>query len=322
VSKRRGGQAEKCEQDVLILGAAGQVGQELTRVLPEEYRLPRAREMVDVTDQNAVRSVIESVRPKVVVNLAATNPVTDADDWAHWQVNAFAVDHLVKTCALNGASLIHFSASDVFGASRSKEPHGELSPVCPKGSFASSKAAGEHAILALAQYPAPEFLNFRYWIIRCSLLIGRPTQFFHNWFNVKLEEVLRGRTPVLLPHDVLRSATYVPHLVEHLVWLINNHQDVPPGIYHIANSGGPSLYQMVNEARLSIDSRSPIELHGVGLNHLRSTSGTYMCSDEVCRNGVLDCSRWSDVCPLEMPSWRAAVDDFCRDYRSRQWQSG
>lgn len=317
MARRRGNQSGKTEPDVLILGAAGQVGQELTRLLPEEFRLPRAREMVDIRDFAAVRNVIACVKPKIVVNLAATNPIIVADEWEHWQVNAFAVDNLVKTCALNGAALIHFSTSDVFGASRDAKPHVELSPICPRGAFAASKAAGEHAILALGQYPAPEFVDFRYWIIRCSLLIGRPTQNHRNWFNVKLEQLLRSRSTVTAPHDVLRSATYVPHLVPHIEWLIDNYLSVPSGIYHIANSGTPSIYDLLAEARIQLDNRSATELQAVRLDRGEAaTSGTMLRSLDLGRNGVLDCDRWNDLCPLQMPCWRVAVSDFCSDYRN------
>lgn len=307
----------KAEPDIVIFGASGQLGMELVSQLTLERTVPRAREMLDITDHDAVEELIVSVKPKLVINAAATNPWRSTSIFKpkHWQVNAFAVDNLVKTCALNGAALLHLSTSDVFNQTSPFRPHVELSPVSPVGEYAASKAAGEHAILALSQYPAAEFVNFQYWIVRTSLLYGRPVMLHHNPVHMKLEQALRSRTPVKLPTSVMRSATYVPHLVKHLMWLIDNYQDIPSGIYNIACKGEVSLHDLICEARRQVDTKSMLPIYECTKSEFAASEP--FTADEIPNNGLLDCTRWEEICPVPLYHWQDALTEFCDEYKSR-----
>lgn len=304
----------KAEPDILILGASGQVGMELQRQLPEERIIPRAREMLDVTNHTAVTKFIEEVRPRIVVNAASTSPCKAvADPSEHWRVNTFAVDHLAKTCALNKVALIHLSTSDVFGRTPGEQPHVEMTPTSPVGEYASSKAAGEHAVLSLSQFPCQEFVEFQYWILRSSLLYGRPRQFLHNFLNIKLQRLVRSRTPVALPTEVKRSATYVPHLVQQIVWLLENYRGVPSGIYNVASGGDPSLFDLVQEARRRITITVSGELEECSREEYARTEQVPL--SELPLNGTLNCDAWDNVSPIPLPDWRRGVQEFAREFR-------
>ena len=311
-AKQREG-AEKAEPDTLILGAAGQVGSELLSRLPPEKVIPRARETTDIRNLDAVTKLIEAVRPKFVINAAATCPLRVNNFMDHWATNAFAVDHLVKTCALNDVALVHFSTSDVFGATPGSDPRVEMDPVAPLNTFAASKAAGEHAMLAMGQYSCSDFVNFKYWIIRSSMLYARPGRFHHNLLHLKLEQAMRTRSPVLLPNDIFRSPTYVPDLVDQVVWLLDNHRQVPPGIYHIANKGQASLFELVSKVRTQVDSKAMMQLGSCSRSQFVA-NGELLRADDFPTNGVLDVSRWDELSPIPLRPWQEALADFGREY--------
>lgn len=304
----------KLEPDILILGASGQVGQELQRQLPPERVISRAREMVNVTNHAMVRNFIEAVKPRIVINAASTNvyrSVPSPDE--HWRVNAMAVDNLVKVCAINRVALIQLSTSDVFGRSDHDRPHVELDPIGPIGEYSASKAAGEHSVLSVGNFPCPEFVDFKYWLIRTSCLFARPRDHGLNFLQLTLDSMMRSRSPREIPTDVFRSATYVPHLAQQLVWLADNYLGVPSGIYHIANAGAPSLYDLVRETRRYVSDRNSAPLLEGKRDQFAKDAN--LAKQEVPKNGLLDCSAWDNISPIPLKPWEQAVREFSREYR-------
>ena len=61
-----------------VLGAAGQLGQELSSVLPGTV-MPLTRAQVDLTSADNARRVLLNLRPDVVINCAAYNLVDRAE---------------------------------------------------------------------------------------------------------------------------------------------------------------------------------------------------------------------------------------------------
>lgn len=136
---------------VLVVGATGQVGRELTRARwPETLRPVQLDRMgLDVTDPERVRRVIAEQAPAVVINATAYTAVDKAESDAE---TAFAVNRdgpraLAEACAATGAALIHISTDYVFDGSKDGA-WVESDPVQPLGVYGASKAAGEDAVRA------------------------------------------------------------------------------------------------------------------------------------------------------------------------------
>src|SRR5262245_37882891 len=103
---------------ILLIGANGQLGSDLARVLAGPRLVALTRRELDVTDAAAVERVIGERRPDVVVNTAAFHRVDDieADPEPAFRTNASAVHHLARACTRHAARLVHFSTDYVFGA--------------------------------------------------------------------------------------------------------------------------------------------------------------------------------------------------------------
>ena len=82
---------------ILILGADGQLGQELTNILKNKYDLkPFRKQDIDITDFQLVDKLISHEKPKILINTAAYNSVDDAEkniDYAY-KVNSKAVRYI------------------------------------------------------------------------------------------------------------------------------------------------------------------------------------------------------------------------------------
>jgi len=85
---------------VVVLGANGQLGRELVRLLPGADTVGLARADVDLRDRRAVTERLAALAPDVVVNTAADNRVdaAEAEPGPALQVNALGAAHVAAAC--------------------------------------------------------------------------------------------------------------------------------------------------------------------------------------------------------------------------------
>ncbi|TDT94848.1 dTDP-4-dehydrorhamnose reductase [Azorhizobium sp. AG788] len=139
---------------VLLLGADGQLGRELTALAAERGPALTAlnRAATDITDPVAVAKALEAHKPDVVVNAAAYTAVDKAEsepDLAA-KVNAVAPGLIAERCASAGVPLIHISTDYVFDGTKIGA-YVESDPLAPLGVYGRTKAAGEAAIRAAGE---------------------------------------------------------------------------------------------------------------------------------------------------------------------------
>ncbi len=132
----------------LIIGAQGQLGQELQATAPVGlcvYALGRAE--LDITDPAAVRRVFSELHPDVVLNAAAYTAVDRAEGEEHlaFAINAEGPGHLAAACASAGSRLIHVSTDFVFDG-ESGHPYLPAAEPNPLGAYGRSKLAGERVV--------------------------------------------------------------------------------------------------------------------------------------------------------------------------------
>jgi dTDP-4-dehydrorhamnose reductase len=134
---------------LLVLGAGGQVGQELRRARwPSGYTLVAfERSRLDITQRQAVIAAIEQERPDLVINAAAFTAVdrAESDADAAFAVNRDGPAHLAAACAVATVPLIHFSTDYVYDGTK-PGPYREDDLINPLGIYGRSKADGDQAI--------------------------------------------------------------------------------------------------------------------------------------------------------------------------------
>lgn len=112
----------------------------------------------DLADAASLASLLDTVRPAIIVNAAAYTAVDRAeqDEATATRINAAAVSELASWAAGHDALLVHYSTDYVF-AGDAATPYVEDEATAPAGAYGRSKLAGE---TALADSGAA-FLNFR-----------------------------------------------------------------------------------------------------------------------------------------------------------------
>jgi dTDP-4-dehydrorhamnose reductase len=221
---------------VLLIGANGQVGQELVVLLSKDSRhllVPLTRKELDVTSQAQVERVINQYHPDVVVNTAAYTQVDPAEkepEAAH-AINASGPEYLAKACQALNIPLIHFSTDYVFDGSQD-HPYLETDTPNPQGQYGRSKLRGEQ----LVQEHCTKHI-----IIRTTWVFGR---YGKNFINIMLN-LMAERETVSVVSDQMACPTAGRDIANMLVSVID--QLTPDfiqwGIYHYAGTPAVSRFE-------------------------------------------------------------------------------
>jgi dTDP-4-dehydrorhamnose reductase len=133
---------------ILLLGANGQLGHELTHSFAGAGELvAQDRHTTDLTSEEQLRAAIRAAEPDLILNAAAYTAVDRAEsepELAH-AINAHAPRILAEEAARRNVLLVHYSTDYVFDGSKAG-PWSEEDAPHPLNTYGASKLAGEEAI--------------------------------------------------------------------------------------------------------------------------------------------------------------------------------
>lgn len=209
------------ESKILIIGANGQLGNELKSKYPGGLAVDR--EELDITDNNQLQAY-DWTKVNTIINAAAYTNVDGAetDDGRRlaWQINATAVGYLTQIAKKHNLVFVQISTEYVFDGKN--KIHNEDEPLTPLGVYAQSKAAGEVAAL----------VNESTYVLRTSWLIGEGPNFVRTMIGLADKNI----SPSVVSDQIGRP-TFTSTLVEGIDYLLRN--QAPFGIYNLSNEGDP-----------------------------------------------------------------------------------
>jgi dTDP-4-dehydrorhamnose reductase len=234
---------------VVMVGAGGQLGRELRKVLPEDTTVALERSDLDVCDGEAVTTRLKALGPEVIINAAADNRV-DAAETAPADavgVNVLGAASLARASRDLDAFLIQVSTDYVFDGC-AKRPYTEEDVPNPLGAYGRSKLAGELMVRTIAP---------RHAVVRTSgLYAAGGTRAKGGSFIDRVLEKARAGETLKVVDDQVTAPTWTRDLAVALVRLLPRllRGEAPVGIYHITNGGECSWYEFA---------RAVLELTGV-----------------------------------------------------------
>ena len=208
----------------MLLGAGGQLGNDLLRAAAGRNVTPVAHADLDITDPEAVRRAVDRIRPDVIVNAAA---FVDVEACESNRELAFAVNaEGVRNLAATGARLVQISTDYVFDG-KSHAPYREDAATNPINVYGASKLAGE------------EFAR-DHIIVRSSGLYGvAATRAKGNFVSTMLRlGQERGRVRVVDDQVLTPTST---HDLAHVIWRLVDAG--ARGLFHATNAGECSWFQ-------------------------------------------------------------------------------
>jgi len=220
---------------VLLIGANGQLGTDLQKVLPGDDLVPLTHREIEVKDRESVLACLRAHRPDVVLNTSAFHQVDICEKQAEeaFAVNSVAVGHLADACVEAKAALVHLSTDYVFGADAHRQsPYHEEDREAPINVYGVSKLAGEKILQSRLR---------RHFIVRTSGLFGVAGSSGKGGNFVELMIRLgREKGKVKVVHDQALSPTYTLNLAENIrALMVTDHY----GLYHCTSQGECSWYE-------------------------------------------------------------------------------
>ena len=232
--------------DIVITGAKGQLGQALVAALKEHHHvIAQGQDQLDITQLEAVRTVLHEYHPHLVVNAAAFTDVdrAQAEPEAAYRVNALGPRNLAVETAKQKIPLLHISTDYVFDGC-AERPYHEFDRPRPLSIYGASKLAGEEAVRSL---------NPLHYIVRTAWLyhtVGR--NFPKTMWDLAVRQ---GRSEVQVVSDQYGSPTYAPHLAEALAQLIASQAY---GTYHCVGQGGTSWFELTRTLYALLGIATPV----------------------------------------------------------------
>lgn len=223
---------------MLVTGSNGQLGNEL-RLLSDNnngflFTFVDVDEM-DFTRPDDMREYFRQRKFDFIVNTAAYTDVDGAEENEDlaFAVNERAVKILCEVCMEDKTRLIHLSTDYVFDG-RAFRPIGESAEPGPLSVYGRSKLAGEKAILATL----PDA-----YIVRTSWLYSA----FGKNFVKTVVRLAKEREFLNVVADQVGSPTYAGDLASTIAQMVTataSGRVDAPGIYHYANEGVASWYDV------------------------------------------------------------------------------
>lgn len=216
---------------LLLTGCNGQLGFELQRSLaPLAEVVAVGSAECDLSDEAALRSLIQKVKPDGIINPAAYTAVDKAetDTEQARKVNADAPHIMGEEASKLGAFVIHFSTDYVFEGV-GEQFYKESDATNPQNVYGLTKRDGERAL----QQSCPQSL-----IMRTSWVVGAHGGNFAKTM-LRLAAERDSLSVVADQYGAPTSAALLADVTAQLVGRIKQQgqQGFPFGLYHVVASG-------------------------------------------------------------------------------------
>jgi dTDP-4-dehydrorhamnose reductase len=299
------------QPDILLLGAAGQVGFELHRALQalgtvtpatRDGTLPGGQSCrrADLADAPALTALVHELKPSIIVNAAAYTAVDKAESERElvFRINAEAPGVLAQAATEVGALLVHYSTDYVFDGS-STRPWREDDAVGPLGVYGESKLAGEREV---SGSPGAHMVLRTAWVYAAR---------GHNFLKTMLKlGADRDRLRVVDDqHGAPTSARLIAATTLHCLnrWLFANAQDRArmQGVFHLAAASSTTWYGYARAifegaVRAGILERAP-RIEAIA-------SSDYPTPARRPAHSVLDTAKLAETFSIHLPDWRVGLD--------------
>lgn len=274
--------------NILIIGAAGQLGQCL-KTVAERRSITNVifpSEMdANILKPALLNSLFEKEKPSYVINCAAYTAVDQAEDEVELckSINVIGAGNLAYACLAIGATLIHISTDFVFEGNEIKLLK-EEDVALPINVYGQTKLDGE---LEIAQ------ILSAYYILRTSWLYAE----YGNNFVKTMLKLGAERDQLSVIADQVGTPTYAIDLANTIFDIIESNKKAY-GTYHYSNEGVTSWYDFA-KAIFAI-SGLQIKVHPI-------PASAYPTKAKRPSFAVMDKSKIKNTFNLTVPYWRDSL---------------
>ena len=291
---------------VLVTGAGGQlgadcmkelacrgyetVGSDTAEKLSEMSGSPDAAAsfvMLDITDREAVKRMIEKHRPDALIHCAAWTSVDAAEEEANKAkveaVNHFGTQYLAEAAKAVDAKMVYISTDYVFDGSGERPWRPDDESYAPLNYYGLTKLKGEQAVHSILE---------NYFIVRTAWVFGlNGANFIKTMIDI-------GKThdTVRVVKDQIGTPTYTSDLARLLVDMIETEKY---GVYHATNEGGYiSWYDFCCEIYRQYGLQTavlPVTAAEYGQSRAKRPANSRLDKRKLTENGFRPLPDWKDA---------------------------
>lgn len=308
---------------VLVTGVAGQLGHDVMNELAKrgyegvgsdiapEYAGAQDGTAVtampyvsmDITDAEAVKTIITEVNPDVVVHCAAWTAVDLAEDEDKVDkvraINATGTQNIANVCKELDAKMVYISTDYVFHGQGEEPWTADCKEYAPLNVYGQTKLEGELAVANILE---------KYFIVRIAWVFGvNGKNFIKTMLNVG-----KNRDRLTVVADQIGTPTYTLDLSILLVDMIETDKY---GYYHATNEGGYiSWYDFTVEIFRQAVAMGHTEYSPDRLTVVPVTTAEYGVSKAARPfNSRLDKSKLVEAGFTPLPTWQDALGRYLKE---------
>ena len=226
---------------ILITGAKGQVGSELTRqALNKNHEVTAyGSKELDIADLEQVKQTVQQIKPDVIINAAAYTAVDKAETEQElaYAVNSLGSENLAYAGKEYDIPLLHISTDYVYDGEK-KSPYNETDTANPTGVYGASKLDGDEKITQIWH---------KHIILRVSWVFGEQG----NNFVKTMLRLAEQRDELSIVDDQFGAPTSAKSISSSLLSILEskpfNQSDCPWGIYNLQSDPGVTWYGFAEE---------------------------------------------------------------------------
>ena len=280
---------------ILVTGRNGQVGGALQHALAglgEIVTLDRTQ--LDLSNVDATREVIRTIRPNLIVNAAAYTAVdlAETDEALAYRINAEVPGVIAEEAKRLGSGMIHYSTDYVYDGGKSGAWL-ETDATGPLSAYGRSKLAGEQAITAV---------GLPHVILRTSWVYG-----LHGKnFLLTMLRLAHSRPELSIVNDQVGAPTWSVTIAEATASIIKKFPDLSAvehvsGIYHLCARGQTSWFGFAEKIFAHSLIQQKTTLHPI-------TTADYPTPAVRPKNSVMNTDKFEQTFAT-LPTWDAALGD-------------
>ena len=219
---------------ILITGANGQLGRELTKQYKKDSSVdlvPTDASVLDITVIKEVYSFINRCKPDIIINCAAFTDVDKCEtevDLAY-KVNTLGPKNLAAAANEIGAEIVHISTDYVFAGTENKQLT-EFDDVNPQTIYGKTKLQGE--ILVTRHNP-------KHYILRTAWLYGDGNNFVRTMVNLS-----KTNAEIKVVNDQRGTPTSTVDVARVIIELVKYKNY---GLFHCTCKGECTWYELAKE---------------------------------------------------------------------------
>jgi len=282
---------------ILLLGAGGQLGQEINKDLSKNHDiLSLTKKECDITNYSLLEEKIKLFKPKVIINAAAYTNVDDAENNESLadNINHLAVNKLARLSKDYKVVLIHFSTDYIFNH-KINEPINEDEKEDPINVYGLTKYLGEKSIIRNME---------DFYILRISWVYGK----YGKNFPKTILKLAKNKKELNIVDDQIGSPTptsLISSVINKLLVLHFKGENYF-GIYNLSPNGSCSWYEIGNFILGHVKDKKNFKLKTIN----KISSKEFKSLAKRPKYSYLDNSKIQKVLNVNIHDWKYYLKDF------------